>query len=59
MMDLVKNQPETIGMSQPVPPIENKRTNDPIDQTFHNRIAPTSKMKYRLVPEIFIPGDPT
>ena len=50
-MDLVKNQPESFCMPQPMPPVEEERADEPAHEPFRQRHVPGGQLEQRYVAE--------
>src|SRR3972149_4976385 len=51
VMDLVKNQPESFRMPQPMPPVEEERADEPAHEPFRQRHVPGGQLEQRYVAE--------
>src|SRR3989344_6788704 len=51
VMDLVKNQPESFRVPQPMPPVEEERADEPAHEPFRQRHVPGGQLEQRYVAE--------
>lgn len=59
VVQLMKHQPEAIGVPQPVPPVKNEGATKPICQALGGRRVLVAHVQQRVLPEIVIPGEAT
>src|SRR4051794_2439525 len=45
MVDLVKGQPKAIGVTKPMPPVEDEGARNPVNETFDYRVRPIPPLK--------------
>ena len=57
--DLVKGQPKAIGVTKPMPPVEDEGARKPVDEACDYRVRPIRPLKQRMVTEEAVPGQPT
>lgn len=55
VMDLVKNQPESFRMPQPMPPVEEERADESAHEPFRQRHVPGGQLEQRYVAEYLNP----
>jgi hypothetical protein len=58
MVDLVKGQPEAIGVTKPMSPVEDEGARDPVNEAFDYRVRPIPPIKQRMVAEVAVPRQP-
>ena len=45
-----------IGVTKPMPPVEDEGARNPVNETFDYRVRPIPPLKQRMVTEVAIPG---
>ena len=57
VMDLVKDEPEALGMPKTVPPVEDEGAHEPVEEAFENRAFPIAKIKHGVFAEVAVPDE--
>jgi hypothetical protein len=56
VMDLMKKLPEAIEMPDSMPPVEDERSDEPVEGALSNRTGPVAERKNGVCPEVLVPG---
>ena len=57
VMDLVEDQPETVRVSDSVPPVKDERANEPVESAFRYRVGPLPKFKQSMASKVAVPSE--